>query len=319
MDSERSFSTQEAARLLGINVSTAKRWADGGHLRCAKTSGGHRRFRLDDIVEFAEKQGLKTAALRPFTFRGDQGSDDRFLERLLLDRDWGPIQDIVLREALGGNEKEVGRLFTAALVSGWHPSELCDHVIAPAMAQVGHQWAQNRLTVADEHLATHTIGRSLTKLPRDWNRALEVPLTALCGVFAPDLHELACSCVALVLSYEGWDVRVLGAGTPSDAFVSAVERIRPDLVCVSATVIYDTVAFRTDCERLSLASLDLGNKYVIGGAALAETSIVCPHGVARIVRDMAGLADYVKSEFPRPSNGRHTELHDREGESQPLS
>jgi PAS domain S-box-containing protein/excisionase family DNA binding protein len=39
----------EAAQLLNISGSTLRRWADSGRLACARTSGGHRRFRLADL------------------------------------------------------------------------------------------------------------------------------------------------------------------------------------------------------------------------------------------------------------------------------
>lgn len=299
MELERSFSTHEVAELFGINVSTVKRWADSGDLPCMRTNGGHRRFRLRDVVEFARSHELEPAGLRPMVEGlGDEAAGVG-AEAPILNGNWVALREIVQRYALQGDGTRLEDLFGAVLVSGWHPAELCDHVIAPTMEYIGKQWAQNRLTVADEHLATHAITTALGRLPHMQEKSGRSPHRALCGTFAPDLHELACSCVALVLRFEGWDVTVLGAATPSDSFVNCVERLRPDLVCVSATVIYDPVAFRTDCERLSLASLAVGNKYVIGGTALAEANLVCPHGVARILKDMRGLVEYVRSEFPR--------------------
>jgi excisionase family DNA binding protein len=41
------LSTADIARLMSIDVSTVKRWADSGKLQCYKTVGGHRRFRSD--------------------------------------------------------------------------------------------------------------------------------------------------------------------------------------------------------------------------------------------------------------------------------
>jgi excisionase family DNA binding protein len=44
---KRLLSTADIARLLSIDVSTVKRWADSGKLHCCKTVGGHRRFRIE--------------------------------------------------------------------------------------------------------------------------------------------------------------------------------------------------------------------------------------------------------------------------------
>lgn len=49
---KRLYSTAHIARLLSIDVSTVKRWADSGKLQCYRTVGGHRRFRLDQVQAF---------------------------------------------------------------------------------------------------------------------------------------------------------------------------------------------------------------------------------------------------------------------------
>src|SRR5690606_23936148 len=43
------LTTREAAKLLGIAVSTAQQWIENGALPAWKTPGGHRRVRLSDV------------------------------------------------------------------------------------------------------------------------------------------------------------------------------------------------------------------------------------------------------------------------------
>ncbi|MCB0298451.1 MAG: helix-turn-helix domain-containing protein, partial [Calditrichaeota bacterium] len=43
------FNSQEAAKILGVNVSTIKRWTDEGKLQCIKSVGGHRKFLMDHL------------------------------------------------------------------------------------------------------------------------------------------------------------------------------------------------------------------------------------------------------------------------------
>jgi len=40
----------EASRLLGVNASTLRLWADAGQVRTFRTPGGHRRFVRDDLL-----------------------------------------------------------------------------------------------------------------------------------------------------------------------------------------------------------------------------------------------------------------------------
>lgn len=49
----------EVARLLMVSPVTVRQWAQKGALKSKATLGGHRRFSLQDIQEFARSRGLK--------------------------------------------------------------------------------------------------------------------------------------------------------------------------------------------------------------------------------------------------------------------
>jgi excisionase family DNA binding protein len=48
------LSTSQAARALGVSLSTIRRWSDAGALRSYRTPGGQRRFSRDQIDTFLE-------------------------------------------------------------------------------------------------------------------------------------------------------------------------------------------------------------------------------------------------------------------------
>src|SRR6187401_3370429 len=50
------LSTRSVAEVLGVSEATVKRWADAGTLRCFRTPGGHRKFRLRDVKAFLADQ-----------------------------------------------------------------------------------------------------------------------------------------------------------------------------------------------------------------------------------------------------------------------
>jgi excisionase family DNA binding protein len=52
--SRLGLSTSEAARHLGVSLSTVRRWSDAGHLRGYRTPGGQRRFTIEQLDEFLE-------------------------------------------------------------------------------------------------------------------------------------------------------------------------------------------------------------------------------------------------------------------------
>lgn len=55
----------QACKLLGVNESTLRRWADAGHVRSFRTPGGHRRFSEEDLRSLVA--GQVPAAREPYT------------------------------------------------------------------------------------------------------------------------------------------------------------------------------------------------------------------------------------------------------------
>ena len=66
------YTTSEAARRLGVSLSTIRRWSDLGYLRSYRTPGGQRRFSVQQLDEFLES--LETGAPAPHG-AGDEGFD----------------------------------------------------------------------------------------------------------------------------------------------------------------------------------------------------------------------------------------------------
>ena len=59
-----TLTTRDAARLLGISVSTAQKWIESGALESWKTPGGHRRMRQSAVIALLEERtAMSTDAL----------------------------------------------------------------------------------------------------------------------------------------------------------------------------------------------------------------------------------------------------------------
>ena len=54
---QRWLTLGEACRILGVDESTLRRWADSGHVRVFRTPGGHRRFAESDVNELLAGRG----------------------------------------------------------------------------------------------------------------------------------------------------------------------------------------------------------------------------------------------------------------------
>jgi excisionase family DNA binding protein len=48
------LTASQAARRLGVSISTVRRWSDAGHLEGYRTPGGQRRFSVEQLDAFLE-------------------------------------------------------------------------------------------------------------------------------------------------------------------------------------------------------------------------------------------------------------------------
>ena len=56
MKERELLKTSDAAKFLGVNVHTLRRWDECGKLRSIRTAGGHRRWDLATLRQFAGEE-----------------------------------------------------------------------------------------------------------------------------------------------------------------------------------------------------------------------------------------------------------------------
>ena len=96
-----------------------------------------------------------------------------------------------------------------------------DEVLLPAMRQVGQWWETGRCDVAQEHLTSEAARGWLSRLAAFAPPPVrDNPVVLACG--PRDLHTLGLEAMAVLLAYDGWSCRVLGARTPPDSLATAV-------------------------------------------------------------------------------------------------
>jgi methanogenic corrinoid protein MtbC1 len=110
-----------------------------------------------------------------------------------------------------------------------------DGLLADAMALVGERWETGQWSVAEEHLASQTLLRSLDRIrPRQGPDGRIGPLAVLAGV-AGEQHMLGLVCLGQILAERGWTVANLGADVPTPDLVRFLARNEARLLCLSAS------------------------------------------------------------------------------------
>ncbi len=114
-------------------------------------------------------------------------------------------------------------------------AEVFDGILRQAMALVGERWRTGQWTIAEEHLASRTLLRTLERIRPELSPEGRVgPMAVLAGV-AGEHHMIGLVCLEQVLAEDGWTVANLGADLPATDLGTFVRRNEVDLVCLSAT------------------------------------------------------------------------------------
>lgn len=140
-----------------------------------------------------------------------------------------------------------------------------EHIVTPALQEVGARWERNLITVADEHLATAIVQSAIASL----YPALPWPprtTTAVITCVEGERHELGARMAADLLELDGWRVFFTGGDTPTSALLTLCERAQPVFVGLSVSLTMHLPAARTTIGELR--ALMPSVKILVGGRAL---------------------------------------------------
>jgi excisionase family DNA binding protein len=287
------LSTQEVAGLINVTETTVKRWADEGKIPCHKTLGGHRKFMLKDIVQFAEQNVYPLSGnVRPRL----QKRQAQSLELAVQTRDYPKLAQLFYDEAVRADRQNIYELLLHLCKHHISLPTLADQVIKPAMALIGDQWHAGAVDINQEHLASNAVLEALVHLNPDLHRKPSHGRAAVCACAEGDYHELGLRILAYALETEGWKVHYLGANTPFKTLRSFMKSSRPEVLCLSASSIEGKKHLVGNIRSIGKAARAIGTAYVVGGSftgTYTPNDLSC-HYVARSVQE---TVSFLKDRF----------------------
>jgi methanogenic corrinoid protein MtbC1 len=258
-----ALSTAHVARLFSVTETTVKRWADEGTLICQKTPGGHRRFMIRDVVEFADRNNFTPAGALELA---GPDSLSPAIQLAVLSRDFGVLVDAFAQKALSPEKAGLFAYLSYLYEHRIHLWEIYDRVIQPGMVVIGNRWAEGNLDVGDEHRASYATLVALARLQTQIIIKPVIGKVAVCACVGEEQHHLGLRCAAYLAESEGWTIHYMGARTPLQSLVAAVRGLKPDLVCLSTTGGGGKMLTEEALEDLSRVARECGALLVVGGS-----------------------------------------------------
>lgn len=198
-----------------------------------------------------------------------------------------------LQALLQGERQGALGIAREALRVAKHPTDVYVELFQRSLGEIGRLWQLNRITVAQEHMATAIVQFVLAQLYSTLDRSAPVRGNALVTGVEGELHQVGANLVADALELDGWRVHFLGTNVPHDGIVAAAAEMKADLVGISATMIFnvDPVARLVEDVR---AMKGAAARILVGGGAFRNApnlwKDVGADGSARDVRGACAIA-----------------------------
>ena len=179
----------------------------------------------------------------------------------------GITERAFLAAILSGQRRAALGIVEEALRNGARHVDIYVDVITESLRSVGSLWEQNKISVAQEHMASaiaqYVIAMIYPRLvPTSPNRGNMV-VTGVSG----EQHQIGANLVADALEENGWAVRFLGTNLPHSTILSTIEEISADVLCISTTLVAN---LPSAADLIRVVRRKLGEKaprIVVGGTA----------------------------------------------------
>ena len=241
------FNSEDAAKILGVNVSTIKRWTEGGELECIKTAGGHRKFLMSHLAAFVEKNKKKNSKVNLFTLESEE---DIEISYRILKGEFRFLNTYVLEQSLVCNREKIQQVLNGLYLGQYPLHQIYDLIVTPVLHQIGYLWEENKLSVIQEHLASQAIRDCITRLQGIIRIPEHREEKALCLTPSKELHDIPLKMVDHILEARGYTILYSGQLTPVKRVEEAFAAYRPNRLYISSTTVDDRHELQNDINQL---------------------------------------------------------------------
>lgn len=267
-----------------VNISTLRAWEQRyGVPRPNRSEHGHRLYSERDLaivrwLKQCTEDGLAisqaVAMLR----------DVNTLQKVSETHETAPRADLQpganwpdlrrqLRESLGEINLRQAHLIVNTACAMFPLDTVILELFQPLLAEIGEQWAQGKLCVAEERIATNFVRQRLLALIQ-----LHAPFAhgprLVCACVPGEQHEIGLLMFALLMEQRGWEMIYLGQSVSLEGLPDFLSRMTPALLCVSVSLVEHVTGLMELGEMIATRKLgQLGLAY--GGRIFSQFPELC--------------------------------------------
>lgn len=278
--SAKYLTSRQLAESLGVSESSVKRWVDDGTIVAGRTAGGHRRISLAEAIGYIRRQGasLPKPHVLPLETTPQVGAVDGAAAKQLV-------------HAMTSDRVEESRaIISGRYLGGASIAAIADHLIRPALSELGELWHEDPEGILLEHRAVDTCVHALSEIG-SWLPGVSDSAPAAVTAGGPgDPYLLPPLLASLVLRECGIRAHNLGPSTPLETVSIAMSRYGARVCSISISA-PPAPRLEAAWQAFERGVAEMGGRIVVGG----RSSGALPEGVrarARLCDSMSELAAY---------------------------
>lgn len=195
--------------------------------------------------------------------------------------EWSDEHEALLSALLEGDSAEVRRMADDNVSEVADLPEFYVDRMQPVMYRVGNLWAEGKVSVAQEHMATAIMSRVVAATYQRFQVFDPSKGKAIVACATDEFHELGARIVADILELDGWDVTFLGADVPDRGFHESILAARPHIVALSAAVPSHLLRMKRMADGIREENSLGATRVMAGGLALS----IAPWAAGRLSVD----------------------------------
>ena len=268
----RYLSSNDVAEILGVNISTLKRWTENGTIGCSKTAGGHRKFTMQHVRDYYKnnKNSDKNLGL------GLEELEHKTIYELINKSDYKELAKVLADASLESNEVTVNNIVNGSYMKGIVASTICDQIIEPGSMIVENALRQKYISHVEAFISRKLITRSVESLNQNKPNGSFNGKTALCVNFEDNLPDLGVVMSEIILRHSGYNVLNTGSHAELGSLQDIINKKNVDLLlfylcdmqCCMATVKDNLAKTASQVKNIVTLADKLKVKVIFGGSGI---------------------------------------------------
>ncbi len=247
------YSIKEAAALTDIPSATIRTWEKAYAIVCPRrTSAGYRRYSDEHLRVLAAMMDLVRLGWAPR--EAAQEVTRRSLDGLCVTDPHGdaPTSDEQFTALISAAEALDRHRLTLAINEGFARGsleEVADQWLMPALYALGQAWAEGRVSIAGEHLASNLLRTRLAQEAAETTSAPHLgPM--IVGLPSGAVHELGALTFATLAQRAGIATSYVGSNLPGREWMTAARDTRARAVVIAVPRAHDLAEAARTCAVL---------------------------------------------------------------------